>query len=69
MQTFDKSIFENSSRPVVIPDDVKVIFVADLFAEDYVGGAELTTQALIDECPFPHMKIRSKELTIPLLAQ
>ena len=69
MQTFDKKIFEDSVRPLIIPDEVKVIFVADLFAEDYVGGAELTTQALIDECPLPYMKIRSKELTIPLLAQ
>lgn len=69
MQTFNKSIFENSSRPLIIPDEVKVIFVADLFSEDYVGGAELTTQALIDECPLPYMKIRSKELTMHLLAQ
>ena len=27
----------------------KFVFLADLFAEDYVGGAELTTQALIEE--------------------
>lgn len=69
MQTFNNSLFEESVRPVVIPDHIKVIFVADLFAEDYVGGAELTTQAIIDECPLPHMKIRSRELTMSLLAQ
>jgi glycosyltransferase involved in cell wall biosynthesis len=69
LQNFNKKIFEDSVRPVVIPDHVKVVFVADLFAEDYVGGAELTTQALIDECPLSYMKIRSKDLNIPLLAQ
>jgi len=69
LQIFNSSIFEDSVKPLVIPDHVKVVFVADLFAEDYVGGAELTTQALIDECPFPYMKIRSKDLNMSLLAQ
>jgi len=69
LQTFNSSIFEESKRVLVIPDHIKVIFVADLFAEDYTGGAELTTQALIDECPLPYLKIRSKELTMSLLAQ
>ncbi len=69
MQIFNSSLFENSSRVLTIPEEAKVIFVADLFADDYTGGAELTTQALIDECPVPFIKIRSKELTMSLLAQ
>jgi len=47
----------------------RIVFVADLFAEDYVGGAELTTKALIDSCPFPFERIRSSELTVDLLEQ
>ena len=41
-----------------------VIFVADLFAEDYVGGAELTTEALIESSPLKVTKIRSRELNV-----
>ena len=28
-----------------------IVFVADFFAKDITGGAELTTQALIDSAP------------------
>ncbi len=45
----------------------KIVFVADLFAEQYVGGAELTTEALIEACPFEHVKINSKEVTVETL--
>lgn len=69
MNTFNRSIFEDSSRVTTISEEIKVVFVADLFAEDYVGGAELTTQALIEECPLPYVKIRSKELNMSHLAQ
>jgi glycosyltransferase involved in cell wall biosynthesis len=41
-----------------------VVFVADLFAEDYVGGAELTTEALIESSPLKVTKIRSRELNL-----
>jgi glycosyltransferase involved in cell wall biosynthesis len=41
-----------------------VIFVADFFAEDLIGGAELTTEALIESCPFSYKKFRSNELTL-----
>lgn len=42
----------------------RVIFVADLFASDYLGGAELTTQALIDKSPLEVIKIYAKNLNI-----
>ena len=42
----------------------KVVFVADLFADQYIGGAELTTEALIEACPFEYIKINSKDVTI-----
>ena len=45
----------------------KVVFVADLFADQYVGGAELTTEALIEACPFEYVKINSKDVTLQTL--
>ena len=47
----------------------KIVFVADLFAEQYVGGAELTTQALIEACPFEYVKINTRDVTIETLKQ
>ena len=61
---FADAIFQSK-----IPDDVKVIFVADLYAKDYVGGAELTTQALIDSCPHKYHLLRSQEVTMKHLEQ
>lgn len=42
-----------------------LVFVSDLFAEDYVGGAELTTEALISKVEQKNkiIKIRSREVT------
>jgi glycosyltransferase involved in cell wall biosynthesis len=34
-----------------------------MFASEFIGGAELTTQALIDSSPFNVAKIRSKDVT------
>ena len=47
----------------------RVVFVADLFINDYVGGAELTTEALVEGCPFEFIKYRSKEITVETLQQ
>lgn len=40
-----------------------VIFVCDLFAEHYLGGAELTTEAIIKKSRFKVVKVLSKDLT------
>lgn len=47
-----------------VPPSAKVIVVNDMFVEDYVGGAELTTQALIDASPFEVFKLRSRDVTL-----
>jgi len=47
----------------------RIIFVADLFANQYQGGAELTTEALIEQCPFDFTKINAKDVTIETLKQ
>ena len=63
---FSKPLFHFGKR---ISDDDQVIFVADLFSEDYVGGAELTSQALIDSSPFKILKLKCQELNLDLLKQ
>jgi len=45
------------------------IFVADLFVEQYVGGAELTFGAIVDSPQIPTHKILSKNLSIGLMEQ
>ena len=64
---FNVSPFETSSKK--IPDNCDVVFVADMFAEDYPGGAELTTKSLIESSPFTIFKIHSKDVNIKLLEQ
>ena len=44
-----------------------LVVVSDFFLEDLVGGAELTTQALIDSSPFNLIRVRSSEVTLELL--
>ena len=44
-----------------------IVFVADLFAEDYEGGAELTTQALIECSRMNIIKFHSRDVNIETL--
>ena len=48
---FNQDVFGTKPKDVIIPRECNVVFVADAFAEDYPGGAELTTKALIDSAP------------------
>lgn len=50
-----------------VPADAQIVFVADLFVEDYVGGAELTSAALIKSSPFKVFKIHSKDVKMETL--
>lgn len=43
--------------------------MSDLFIEDYVGGAELTSQALIDSSPYKLFKLHSKKVSIDLISE
>jgi glycosyltransferase involved in cell wall biosynthesis len=61
---FNQSVF---GPTVSIPATAKVIFVSDMFVEDYVGGAELTSQALIDACPLEVFKLHSQDVIVDLL--
>ena len=66
---FTSPFQQNISTTKTIPPSTQIIIVADLFQEDYAGGAELTTEALIESCPFNILKIRSRDVTIELLEQ
>ena len=46
-----------------------IIFVSDAFVENYVGGAELTTEALISKCLLPYKKILSSKVDINTIEQ
>ncbi|NBW06490.1 MAG: glycosyltransferase [Caulobacteraceae bacterium] len=53
----------------LIDSQTQIVFVADLFANDYSGGAELTTEALVEEAPFIVQKIHSKDVNLSALSQ
>lgn len=67
MSDLNNPIFVNPNHQ--IKDDTEIIFVADLFIEDYVGGAELTSEALIQESPFKIQKLHSKKINLSTLTQ
>jgi len=67
---FNNSVFNNEQKQgIQIPSDCQVVFVSDMFIEDYVGGAELTTEALIESSPFKTYKLRSSQVTLENLEQ
>ena len=61
----------NAKQDILVPRDANVVFVSDMFVEEYVGGAELTTQALIDSVPkekgLETFKVKSKDVTMKTL--
>ena len=61
------SPFNQESRK--LDENSVIVFVSDMFANEYVGGAELTSQALIDSCPFPIECLKSKDVTLDILSQ
>ena len=66
---FNSPFEKNQNNPPSIPEGAEIIFVADMFKEDYVGGAELTTDALIESSPVEVYKIHSKDVSMALLEQ
>ena len=66
MQT---SPFDEEPKEILVPKDCDVVFVADLFVEQYVGGAELTTQALYESAPdgIKVFRVNAKSITMKTL--
>ena len=46
-----------------------IVFVADVFANQYEGGAELTTKAIIDSGLYPCNRVCSQQLTVEILEE
>ena len=63
---FNSNLFNQKKIPE-IPEDVDVIFVSDLFIENHLGGAELTSEALIESCPFKIHKLLSSDVSMEVL--
>jgi len=68
MISFNNSAFNNKEE-IEIPSSCEVIFVSDLFSSDYCGGAEMTTDALIDSSQFNVFRLHSKDVNLKLLEQ
>lgn len=64
---FSDQVFINPN--LTINKDADVIFVADLFEEDYSGGAEMTSEAIIRESPFKVQKVHSRDVNLATLSQ
>ena len=44
-----------------------IVFVADLFADQYTGGAELTTEALIERSKLSVLKLNARDVSMDVL--
>lgn len=66
MFDFNSNVFDKVIR---IPPEARIIFVADMFVNDYVGGAELTSEALINTSPFQVFKLHARDVSLSLLKQ
>ena len=64
---FNSPFGNKEKKDVLVPPDAQVIFVADMFIDQYVGGAELTTDALIKSSKFPVFCVNSKDVSMKTL--
>lgn len=55
--------FTGAAMEFIVPNSTQVIFVGDLFADEYSGGAELTSEAIITKSPYRVHKVHSRSLT------
>ena len=44
-------------------EDAEYVFVSDFFADEVIGGAELSLEALIEKCPGTYVKCKSAEVS------
>lgn len=63
---FNTNVF-GMPQQIEIPASCDIVFVADMFAEDYVGGAELTSEALIQSSPLNVFKLHAKDVNMETL--
>jgi len=58
-----------NTNEVSIPENTQIVFVSDLFVEDLLGGAEMTTEAIVSSSPYNVFKLRSKDVNMNTLSQ
>lgn len=63
------SPFTQQVQEISIPDEAQIIFVSDLFSADHVGGAELTTDALVDSSPYNVFRLHSRDVNEKTLTE
>ena len=56
--------FEHKEAKQLIPKPVDIVVVADLFADKYLGCAELTTEALLGATELTIHRINSKDISM-----
>jgi hypothetical protein len=65
-----KSLFEQKNNINIHSfEESDVVFVSDLFVDEYTGGAELSTEALFKTSPFKVHKLKSNLMTKELIQQ
>ncbi len=57
-----KTINKSDNRNSISFEEASVVFVSDLFTDEYAGGAELSTEALFESSPFQVYKLKSQDL-------
>ena len=57
------SPFGADKSSVKIPDTADIVFVSDMFTSDHVGGAELTTDAIIDASPYKVFRLHARDVS------
>lgn len=60
-------MFTNLPKEYYIPPKTEVIFVQDFFAKELIGGAELTSDAIIKACPKKLFEVHAHSLTESLV--
>jgi len=68
LTSFGNSPFEKNISRVKLGEDIDIVFVSDMFIDDHIGGAELTTEALISSCPINVAKLKSSDVTMDTLS-
>ena len=64
----ESNLFENKkTRNKITFKESAIVFVADVFTDEYPGGAELTTEALFETSTYKTYKLKASEVTQELI--
>ena len=67
---FNTEVFgsQKKDRNTCSFDESNVVFVADLFEDEHLGGAELSTEALFSTSPYKTYKLKSGEVNQEIIS-